>query len=298
LDPSVSTGRGTCDSTIRQDYLGAQFGFDLGKINLSGSGANFHFGVTGGYFDVHSKEKVPSPNEFVGSGGVSNLTFPPGNFSSDTEVPFIGLYGTYTQGRFFSDVQLRFDLFRSSLTDPANGLSGETLKAHSTTLTGNLGYSIPLAGNWFIEPSAGVVWSRIGVDTFDAPGVPVVINHTITDIFGKGTVSVDSFDSVLGRASLRFGTNITAGGNVWQPFATASVFHEFADDVVTTARQANSTNSPLTISTERVGTYGQFGLGVAAVIGDTGWLGYGRVDYKIGENVEGVSANIGIRYQW
>jgi opacity protein-like surface antigen len=51
------------------------------------------------------------------------------------------------------------------------------------------------------------------------------------------------------------------------------------------------------VATSRVGTYGQFGLGVAGQVIDTGWLGYARLDYRTGENIEGVSGNIGLRYQ-
>jgi len=39
-------------------------------------------------------------------------------------------------------------------------------------------------------------------------------------------------------------------------------------------------------------------MGTAVVLGKTGWLGYGRVDYRKGENIEGVAGNIGLRYQW
>ena len=53
-----------------------------------------------------------------------------------------------------------------------------------------------------------------------------------------------------------------------------------------------------TKSSGGVGTYGQFALGSAAAILNTGWLGYGRVDYRIGENVEGWSINAGLRYQF
>jgi hypothetical protein len=55
---------------------------------------------------------------------------------------------------------------------------------------------------------------------------------------------------------------------------------------------------PLITTTERVGTYAQVGLGTALVFGDTGWLGYGRVDLKGGENIEGIGFNAGVRYQW
>jgi opacity protein-like surface antigen len=47
-----------------------------------------------------------------------------------------------------------------------------------------------------------------------------------------------------------------------------------------------------------IGTYGQFALGTAAILGNTGWLGYGRVDYRIGDNIESWSVNAGLRYQF
>ena len=54
----------------------------------------------------------------------------------------------------------------------------------------------------------------------------------------------------------------------------------------------------LNITTSRLGTYGQFGLGTAAAIINTGWLGYARVDYKTGEDIEGWNFNAGLRYQF
>jgi hypothetical protein len=53
-----------------------------------------------------------------------------------------------------------------------------------------------------------------------------------------------------------------------------------------------------TTVTDRVGTYTQVGLGTAVVVGDTGWLGYGRGDVKFGENVNGWGVNFGLRHQW
>jgi hypothetical protein len=34
------------------------------------------------------------------------------------------------------------------------------------------------------------------------------------------------------------------------------------------------------------------------VVGNTGWLGYARGDVKVGENLNGVGFNAGLRYQW
>jgi opacity protein-like surface antigen len=118
-----------------------------------------------------------------------------------------------------------------------------------------------------------------------------------------GQVQIDDIDSLLGRASVRVGTNFTTGHMAWQPFFTASVIHEFAGDVST--RLTPSPGGVFfgvvdsgTLTTSRIGTYGQFGLGSAALIVNTGWLGYARVDYRTGENIESWSVNAGLRYQF
>jgi opacity protein-like surface antigen len=53
-----------------------------------------------------------------------------------------------------------------------------------------------------------------------------------------------------------------------------------------------------TVSTSSLGTYGQFGLGVAMQTIDVRWVGYLRTDYRTGDNVEGWSVNGGLRYQF
>jgi opacity protein-like surface antigen len=121
--------------------------------------------------------------------------------------------------------------------------------------------------------------------------------------YARGAVVVDDIESILGRATIRVGTNLTAGGVAWQPFVTASVFHEFAGDVTATSvALLNGTGFDLFAlqmkSTGGVGTYGQFAVGTAFQVLSTGWLGYGRVDYRSGENIEGVSVNAGLRYQF
>jgi hypothetical protein len=107
------------------------------------------------------------------------------------------------------------------------------------------------------------------------------------------------FESLLGRASLRLGTTITSGTYIWQPFATASVLREFAGNVgAKSTITGGDFAGTLSLSNDRIGTYGQFGLGTGVVFGNSGWFGYGRVDYKTGENVEGVNVNVGLRHQW
>jgi outer membrane autotransporter protein len=105
------------------------------------------------------------------------------------------------------------------------------------------------------------------------------------------------------RSRQSVGTTVTTGQVTWQPYFTASVFHEFAGDV--TARSLATGADPsingillTTHSNGGVGTYGQFALGTAAVLGNSGWLGYARVDYRFGDVIEGVGVNAGLRYQF
>ncbi len=115
--------------------------------------------------------------------------------------------------------------------------------------------------------------------------------------------------SQIGRLSLRGGTTIVTPTVVWQPFGSVSVFHEFAGDVTSNfiSRDAvlvrwchlpaRFTYNQRT-TTSRVGTYGQYSLGVAAQIVNTGWLGFVRVDYRNGDHIDGWTGNAGLRYQF
>jgi Autotransporter beta-domain len=294
----ATTGTGTCTGTVHQEYVGSQFGFDLGTLNLGASGANLHFGVTGGFFISKSKDLSGAGPPIV----VPLFTLPDGKLSVDSEVPFAGVYAVLTQGGFFADAQFRYDIYKNTLTDASNGLAGQTLDARGMSVTGNVGYNVALASNWFIEPSVGAVWSRVSVDDFTGPGVsaPKVGDPSTVLVLGKGAVQFDDISSVLGRASLRVGTSITNGTYIWQPFATASILREFAGSAKASSEVTGGSNvgSTLNIATDRVGTYGQFGLGTALVFGSSGWLSYGRVDYRTGEKVEGVNVNVGVRHQW
>jgi opacity protein-like surface antigen len=293
--PNASLGIGpgsviTCNTKTRSDYAGYQAGVDISRLNVGG--VNIHFGATAGFVGTDAKDASPPP--------------PGATFTGNFQIPFVGVYTALTYGGFFVDAQVRGDFYEMSLTDPAVGLFGQNLSARGTTVSSNVGYNQAF-GNWFIEPSAGVIWSRVNVDPFNVVGTVIFAAPGLAPPF---SVHVGSIESILGRASIRVGTNITAGNFALQPFATASVFHEFADNVTAslTTNLASLTGAgvlppPLTeanatLSSSRVGTYGQFALGIAGQLIDTGWLGYLRADYRIGDNIEGFSVNGGLRYQF
>ena len=61
--PSIflATGSLQCHQENKQDYAGFQLGADLGKLNLTGTGVNWHFGITGGNFYARAQEQTLQP---------------------------------------------------------------------------------------------------------------------------------------------------------------------------------------------------------------------------------------------
>jgi opacity protein-like surface antigen len=275
--PGIASTSSTtnCPGQVRETFAGIQVGQDISRLNWSGW--NIHLGTTAGYLSSHAVANTGSKSDF--------------------EVPFIGVYLVATHGRFFADIMVREEFYSANLTDATVGLFGQQIGAHGVSVSTSAGYNFALANDWFIEPSAGFIWSRTDVDSFNISGATsgLVSNFTTSPI-----------ESEIGRLSLRAGTTVSTGNMIWQPFGSVSVFHEFAGNVTSSA--ASLPNGafvgpvPVSIvgqnSTTRVGTYGQYSLGLAAQVANTGWLGFVRVDYRNGQNIEGWTGNAGIRYQF
>ena len=291
------TGNGTvltsCLSSQRTDFGGVQVGQDISRLNWGGW--NIHLGTTAGYVSART----------TGNG-----------FTTDFEVPFVGGYLAATYGRFFADLVVREDFFNASMSNPAFGIPSTPVGAHGISVSTSAGYNFALANNWFIEPSAGFIWSNTNVDTFTQAGS---VGPPPAGIIPATAIATSDINSEIGRLSLRGGTTIDAGNVTWQPFASVSVFHEFAGAVtsgaLTNTAFSNGTFlcgpvacggpgfvSPTSVSqqssTSRIGTYGQYSLGLAGVINNTGWLGFVRVDYRNGSDINGWAGNVGIRYQF
>ncbi len=298
-------GSQNCDTRTRSDYWGFQVGHDISVLNAGRSGINFHVGVTAGYLEARTKDITPGASYFNPVAGTTFFSAP-GTFVADSQVPFVGAYAAFTKGSFAFDAQARWDFFQNAFTEPIYDMSNQRVDARGFSLTGNASYNVPLGNNWFIEPSAGAVWSRVDVDQLSVQGLnlgPLYGNFPpdVGPFFGRGTVAFDTIESFLGRASVSVGTSFAAGGVTWQPFFTASVFHEFAGDVTarTTASFDGVNLGRLTTRSEGgIGTYGQFALGTAAVLGNSGWVAYARGDYRVGDVIEGWSVNTGLRYQF
>ncbi len=280
----------SCQTKVTQDFGGFQAGQDIAILNNDNTGMNWHFGVLAGYVGTNFHDDT--------SGGTLR-----GNF----EVPFVGLYTTFSKGNFFADAQTRFDYYQGELSDPANGVSNERLDARGVSVTANMGDHFALGGNWTAEPSVGGIYSQTTVDPFSAAGndLPTFPGGVFTPPAGTlapGQVQIHDIESELGRASIKVGTSTELNGIVAYPFASASVYHEFAGNVTASISNGSGaffTGMPIaeTQTVGRVGTYGQFSVGSAFQLPNTGWLSYIRADYRTGENIQGITLNAGLRYQ-
>jgi hypothetical protein len=240
---------------------------------------NWHFGVLAGYVGVN----INTPQDM-------NI---PGQ-SGNVDAPSVGLYSAFSKGNFSADVQARlYNLQAESL--------GQRLDGRGYSLTANMGYRFDLPGNWTLEPSVGGVFSHTSIDPLTIAGVPFPVGPTAF-VPLSGALQFQDVDSALGRASMTLGTSLPLFGGqiVAYPFVTGSVFHEFEGNV--TASIAINTTLPIqgsgSLTASSIGTYAQFGGGSAFELPNTGWLGFARVDYRTGENIQGYSVIAGLRYQF
>jgi hypothetical protein len=279
--PGSNTTGVTCANQQHESFAGAQVGADIARLNWNGW--NVHLGATAGY---------------LGSKETDN-----NGFSNTLQVPFFGTYLVATKGRFFADLMVRQEYYNIALNNLGLNFFNQPVGAHGYSIATSAGYNADLGNGWFVEPSAGFVYSKTSVDNFVSPGA------TLLGV--QGLIQTNDIESELGRLSLRAGRTIETSTMIWQPFATASVFHEFAGNVVAnfaTLPNAFFVGSPAggqipgtftqQTTTSRVGTYGQISLGLAGQVRNTGWLGFARVDYRDGDNLRGWTGNAGIRYQF
>jgi opacity protein-like surface antigen len=272
-----------CSTQTRNDFTGVQGGFDVGRLNFGATEWNAHLGVTGGQFETQATSQQGS--------GITR-----------SEVPFIGLYAALVGPTgFFLDGQVAEQFYRLNISEPSIGAQG-VMEGKGIAITSSAGYNFPL-GSYFIEPSVGVVYSKVHLDPLNVS--PTVLGTPAGTVVVKlpAILNLDDIETLPGRAGVRVGTSFVAGGVSLTPFVAASVWHEFARNTTMNASFiptfGSLTGAPgkLNLSSTRIGTFGQYSLGIGANVLNTGWLGYARFDYRNGENIEALSVNGGLRYQ-
>jgi len=257
-------------SKVRAKFSGFQTGLDLGLANIENTGWNTHLGVTAG-------QVVLSTSELLGL-----------DVTSSAQVPFIGFYGAVTGHNFFADFQVRGDFYNMRVSNPAAFLRGAGLRGSALAVNGSAGYRLELPESWFVEPSIAFLYSELKADS-----LRVDLDSTGLSF---GYLDFNPFKSALGRVGARLGTSFLLEDQlVVQPFGTASVWREFAGNSTTNFVTPGAT---ALLEVDRIGTFGQVGLGVSGQFVRSGALGFIRGDYRFGDHISGYAAVAGLRYQF
>src|SRR5262249_13843306 len=151
----------TCDTRTREYFAGVQVGGDFAKLNLNGW--NLHLGSTAGYMGTNTQD-----------GTQPGLNPGPPTFRDNLQIPFVVAYAAPSHGGFLVDGQIRGNFFENEVSDSNHGLFGQHFNARGISLTGNVAYNQNLGAGWFVEPSAGILWSRTQVDSLNVPGTMVL----------------------------------------------------------------------------------------------------------------------------
>jgi hypothetical protein len=255
----------------RTTFAGFQAGVDTGVLNVGSSGWNLHLGITAG-------EVVADALEKLGSGNKVHF-----------DVPFVGLYGVATHGTFFTDFMLRHDFYSLKVTNPVAGQNHTGLSGDSTNFNASAGQHIAIGSQFFVEPSFSFSYTR---STFG-----------FLPIFGTGTgsgIKLEPIYSLLGRAGVRVGMApiMVSDRLAITPFATASLWHEFAgtaDSVFSLADNAGGFTT-VPVASSRVDTFTQLGVGFSWQVLQTGLVGFVRGDARFGDNLDGFGGVAGARY--
>ncbi len=197
------TGTAFAQSKVRAAFNGYQTGVDLGVANVEGSGWNTHLGVTAGEVFIRTNDLLVT------------------DIDSQSQVPFLGVYGAVTGHNFFADFEVREDFYDLHVSNPIALLSGAGLNGKELAANASVGYRLNLPSSWFIEPSAAFIYSDLRMST-----LRINLDESGTSF---GDLIIDPIQSALGRAGVRVGTTyiFDSFGLALQPFATGSVWHEF-----------------------------------------------------------------------
>ncbi len=280
---TTSTGggyyAGSADSRFQTSLGGVQFGIDEGVYNINASGINAHFGVTGGQVWGYSTLNR------------SNDPYALLNVSGNAGMPFYGLYAAVTGQGFAGTVQWRHNTFDMNLNNAALGLNNTSLNASGNTFSADAAYTVPLAYNFSVTPSAAVFVSNTSInDLYASPFV------------APGTwFAFDNLNNTLLRAGLRVGTVYPFNDNiVVQPYVSGDFWHEFDGTTTTRFNQLSSAGLATLpgISSTGVGTFGQFSIGFSTQSPKLGFTSFVQAELQTGSNIQGWGLTAGLRYSY
>jgi cytoskeletal protein CcmA (bactofilin family) len=244
---------------------GSQYGFDAGVYNIGGSGMNLRAGILAGSTDGKSRD-----SELFGA-------------VTTYDVPHYGYYVILNSAGLRLSVQNRHDLLRLKVSNPVLSLSGAALKGRGDTLSATVA-GLNTLGRYVVEPSAGYVESLIDLDALALPN-------------GMGSVEVARLKSQAYHAGIKVSTTFSGRHVLWQPYGELSGWKETAADTQT-AYRPGSDSAPVWIGGQRLDTFAQASIGVAAQMRThpdlTGFL---KANAHSGDRLESWSIRAGVSYR-
>jgi hypothetical protein len=278
----------------RTSTIGFVAGADFTSRTIFSANDGFIGGVTAGYTSSELKlntsataiptANVTSSGANVAPGtGVSNL-------NATLSGPTAGLYGTYFNAAFSSDVAVKFDFLRlnetfndllatTAATNPFVSFAGAgSVNLLNSTIVGNLNYRFDLYPNFWTEPTVGVQYTNSS--------------------YGSGASQLGLADGNLVRVQggARFGTSTLFNGVLMTSTLTGLAYNDVVVQgglIPVFAFQGNNLLAQSDQGRMR-------GEGIFALNFD---FGYGMSSFVLGDvyggaHLFGAGGRAGIRYQW
>ena len=255
---------------MRATFNGFQTGVDLGVANIEGLGWNAHLGVTAGQVNIRTNDLLVS------------------TISSQTQVPFLGVYGAVTGHNFFADFEVREDFYLMSASNPSAFLNGTVLRRGA-------------GGQWRarLSPQSAIVMVHRALGCFYlfrpaqefATHEPRCVRQRLPD---AGLQSVPSAPSGVRACALAQPLCSTMSGS------RCSLSRRAASGMNSRATsRRHSSWPPPRFRSASPGSEPSARSAPASRPGvHTGFTGDLRGDYRVGPNISGYAVVAGLRYQF
>lgn len=174
----------------------------------------------------------------------------------ELEGDSLGVYWTLTDraGAYLDTVAMYTRLNGDNRSESGLKIDNE---GHVTTLSAEVGYPIPVAGNWVVEPQAQAIYQKVRLDSQDD---------------GISHVSFDSDTAWTGRVGARLKGRYEVGGRPLEPYLRANIWHTFTGTDTVTFDHLDQ------VETQQRTSSADLGIGMVLSVADS-FSVYAGLDY-------------------
>ncbi|MBT5558498.1 MAG: hypothetical protein HOJ88_01285, partial [Proteobacteria bacterium] len=233
-------------------YKGIQVGTDKACFDGTYNGWDMAFGGIAGANGGSTENKVFGV-DLLGSTTTELRSVTNTNF----DQAYGGAYLTASKGRYFSDVQYRFNNTKYSSTNKAVvtgaevDLTDSVYNTYGSTISGSFGYSMPIG-----EPEGGLTFvSSAGASLSD-------LSTTLVNMGDDGSLKIGDTESRIGFISGTVAKSkvLPDGESLISYFGTFTSYEDFGDDPTALYSPAEGDSRPLLLS--NVGKYNEISAGL------------------------------------